>query len=89
MIELIERDQFVDLCGSIFITRPGEFADSEAAFDVVHWLPCCSVLPRLKSFNSSLMLLGKSALPNVSGFESTDKRNRGISFVRRKGLGWF
>jgi Cytochrome P450 len=44
MTALVEMEQFVDKCSAIFMQRLGEFADSNAAFDMGHWLQCYAVL---------------------------------------------
>jgi Cytochrome P450 len=44
MTALLEMEQFVDNCSSVFVKRLGEFADSKATFDLGHWLQCYAVL---------------------------------------------
>ena len=47
MTALLEMEQFVDACSSIFITRLGQFADNKVSFDLCHWFQCYAVFHRL------------------------------------------
>jgi len=50
MTALLEMEPFVDGCSQVFMTRLGEYADTNEILDLGHWLQCYAVRKPFHNF---------------------------------------